>query len=92
MIERTCLHIININGVQDKIEKDRKVERKEDRKTERQKDRKTDRLAYLHIMNINGVQEKIEFSIGLIKINLKIKASVKLLMAFEDIDLLKVID
>ena len=43
MIERTCLHIININGVQDKIEKDRKVERKEDRKTERQKDRKTER-------------------------------------------------
>jgi hypothetical protein len=86
MIERTCLHIMNINGVvQDKIEKDRKVERKEDRKTERQKDRKTDRVAYLHIMNINGVQEKIEFTIELIKINLKIIASVKLLLAFEDI-------
>ena len=46
MIERTCLHIININGVQDKIEKDRKVERKEDRKTERQKDRPSSLPAY----------------------------------------------
>ncbi len=70
----------------------RKTERCKERKTERQRGRKTDRVAYLHIMNINGVQEEIEFPIGLIKINLKIKASGKLLLAFEDIDLLKVID
>jgi hypothetical protein len=71
----------------------RKTERKKtDRRTERQKDRRTDRVAYLHIMNINGVQEEIEFTVGQIEINLKIIASVKLLMAFEDVDLLKVID
>ncbi len=38
MIERTCLHIMNINGVvQDKIEIDRKKEnRQKDREAERQ--------------------------------------------------------